>query len=179
MVLKLGGTPITRPFPVAVSGAGLVSVKFPSLKGYTKVNPWEYVNIAHQHVVIKLVASATYGNSGFNFDGYYNGQANFILPANWTVDWEFSNKAALPHSAGIVVSTKTPLQLQPFGFGVAATPNPLGGTGQGINRLVSFVADHAGSFTLACLVPGHVEAGMWDRFTISNTAKLPSIQTSR
>ncbi|HEY8284846.1 MAG TPA: PQQ-binding-like beta-propeller repeat protein [Chloroflexota bacterium] len=178
-VLKLGGTPITKPFPAAAAGSGLVSVKLPSLKGYTRLNPWMYVDTTHQHVVIVLVAGETGADSGFNFDGYYDGKANFIVPANWTVDLEFSNKAALPHSAGIVKSTKTPPQLQPFGFGVAVTPNALGGTGHGVTQLVSFVADHAGSYFVACLVPGHIQSGMWDHFTISNTAKLPSIQTTK
>jgi PQQ-dependent dehydrogenase (methanol/ethanol family) len=179
MVLKLGGTPITKPFPAAASGTGLVSVKLPSLKGYTRANPWMYVNAGQQHVVIKLVAGESSANNGFNFDGYYNGRANFIVPTNWTVDWEFSNKAALPHSAGIVVSTKTPLKPQPFGFGAAVTPNPLGGIGPGTTQLVSFVANPTGSYILACLVPGHVQSGMWDRFTISDTATMPSIQATK
>jgi glucose dehydrogenase len=178
-VLKLGGTPIVKPFPHAATGTGLAPVKLPSLKGFTRLNPWMYTDTAHQHVVIVVTAGATSADSGFNFDGYHNGEANFIVPENWTVDLEFSNKGGLPHSAAIVKSTKTPPQLEPFGFGVAATPNALGGTGHGVTQLVSFVADHPGSFILACLVPGHIQTGMWDHFTISGTAKLPSIQTTK
>jgi uncharacterized cupredoxin-like copper-binding protein len=33
-----------------------------------------------------------------------------------------------------------------------------------------------GKYYLACLVPGHITAGMWDHFTVSTTAKAPSLQ---
>jgi hypothetical protein len=33
----------------------------------------------------------------------------------------------------------------------------------------------AGKYYMVCLVPGHIQAGMWDYLTISHTAKMPSI----
>jgi hypothetical protein len=30
---------------------------------------------------------------------------------------------------------------------------------------------------MVCMVPGHIQAGMWDYLTISATATMPSIQT--
>ena len=37
----------------------------------------------------------------------------------------------------------------------------------------------AGKYYLVCLVPGHIQSGMWDYFTISTTAKKPSIQVTK
>ncbi|MDB5074358.1 MAG: Sulfocyanin (SoxE) domain, partial [Chloroflexi bacterium] len=43
-------------------------------------------------------------------------------------------------------------------------------------QFVSFAAVQPGNFFLACLVPGHIQAGMWDNFIVSATAKAPSLQ---
>ena len=45
-------------------------------------------------------------------------------------------------------------------------------------QLVGFTADHAGKFSLSCLVPGHLQSGMWDWFEISSTATTPSLSTT-
>ena len=178
VVLKLGGSAVTK-LPPAAAGSGLVPVKPPSLKGFKKLSNDLYVDQAHKHAVMMINAAATSANNGFNFNGYHNGNGTFTVPVNWTVDWEFRNKAALPHSAGIVTSTTVPLKLVPFGFGPVVTPNAIAGTGPGVTQILSFVASHSGSFILVCLVPGHVEAGMWDHFIVSATAKLPSIAATK
>ncbi len=56
------------------------------------------------------------------------------------------------------------------------TPNAPAGVHAGVTQYVGFGANQPGKYYLICAVPGHVAAGMWDYFTISTTAKLPSIQ---
>ena len=45
-----------------------------------------------------------------------------------------------------------------------------------VREFVSFAAVNPGTYFLACLVPGHIAAGMWDHFTVSTTARAPSLQ---
>jgi PQQ-dependent dehydrogenase (methanol/ethanol family) len=178
VVFKLGGGPIKK-LPAVTTGV-LVPLKteLPSLKGMTKINPWMYANPKTSHVVIIAQAAATPNNSGFNFDGYANGKATFTVPAGWFVDFEFSNKAALPHSLGIASSLTNLGNLPYFGYGPAESPNASAGTGPNVTQVVGIEAAPAGKYYLVCLVPGHVKTGMWDYFTISTTATMPSIQTS-
>lgn len=178
VVFKLNGATVHK-LPAVNSGM-IVPVALPSLKGFTKVNPYMYVDAKSQVVVIEVTAGATGANSGFNFDGYAKGAANFVVPLNWTVNLEFANKSAIPHSMAITSDIKVPPTVEPFGFGVAETSNPQSGIGAGApTQLVSLAADHAGKFYMACLVPGHIQSGMWDYFTISKTATMPSIQTTK
>jgi sulfocyanin len=136
-----------------------------------------YVGAKKQHVVIKMVAAATPNNSGFNFDGYAKGHATFVVPLGWNVEFEFSNKAALPHSLAIASNLGTPPKLPYFGIAHAETRNAMAGIGPGVTQVVGLSAVPAGKYYLVCMVPGHIQAGMWDYLTISATAKMPSMQT--
>src|SRR5205085_1692177 len=122
VVLKLGGSAVKK-LPTAAAGSGLVPIKPPSLKGFKKLSNDLYVDQAHKHAVMMINAAATSANSGFNFNGFHHGNGTFTVPVNWTVDWEFRNKASLPHSAAITTSTKVPLKLVSFGFAPVVTPN--------------------------------------------------------
>jgi len=176
MVFKLNGSPIKKA--PAVTNGSAVPVSLPSLKGYTQVNRFMWANAAAHHVVVQVIAAQTSANAGFNFDGYYNGAATFTVPAHWSVDLEFKNLAALPHSAAITAGHTVPAALVTFGFAPALTPNAAVGTVSKAWQLVGFTADHAGKFSLSCLVPGHLPSGMWDWFEISSTATMPSLSTT-
>jgi PQQ-dependent dehydrogenase (methanol/ethanol family) len=173
VVFKLNGSPIHK-IPGVNTGDVPTAVERPSTAGMTKINPYMYANPTIKHVVIMITAAATSTNNGFNFDGYANGKANFIVPAGWAVDWIFTNKSPIPHIA----------QLKPgspavgFGFATAGTANPTAGIPAGKEQYVSFNTILTGKYYLACLVPGHLQSGMWDNFTISTTATMPSIATS-
>jgi hypothetical protein len=185
VVFKLNGGPIhTVPAVVATSSvggfAGAEGVNITvTTKGLTQINPSMWISAARQEVVIKLVAAANAQNSGFNFNGYFKGQANFIVPAGWSVNWIFSNDAALPHSAALANSLKPGAALPIFGFAPAETPNAPAGTHSGTTQYAGFPANQPGKFYLICAVPGHVAAGMWDYLTISSTAKTPSLQVTQ
>jgi PQQ-dependent dehydrogenase (methanol/ethanol family) len=179
VVFKLGGAPVT-PQPIVNTGGVLVPMnqQLPSLHGMTQVNQWTYVNVAKRHVIFKLVAAATATNSGFNFDGYAKGQANFVVLVGWNVDFLFSNAGGFPHSAAIASNLKPPVNLPYFGFAPVSTPNPTVGIGPHITQVMSMNALPDGNFYIVCLVPGHIQTGMWDHFTISTTATMPAILTT-
>lgn len=175
-VFKLGGAPV-KPLPIVNTGGILVpmNTQLPSLKGLSQIGPWTYVDATKHHVIFKLVAAATAHNSGFNFDGYAKGEANFVVPVGWNVDFLFSNMAGFPHSAAIASNLKPPVNLPFFGFAQVATPNANIGIGPKVIQVMSLNALPSGSYYVVCLVPGHIQTGMWDRFTISKTATMPSI----
>jgi hypothetical protein len=45
--------------------------------------------------------------------------------------------------------------------------------------LSGFSSNAPGSYYLVCGVPGHLQAGMFDKLTVSATAKEPSIQVTK
>jgi hypothetical protein len=176
-VFKLGGRPIKAAPEVA---PGVVPKdKLPSLKGRIKINPWMYVTPHAQNVVIEMVAAATPNNSGFNFDGYAKGQANFVVPAGWGVTIVFSNRQSLPHSLAIASTLTPPVKVAVFGFGPEETGDAIAGIHPGLYQVLGLSPNpaNAGRYYVVCMVPGHIQSGMWDYFTISATAKMPSIQT--
>ncbi|MDB5076854.1 MAG: hypothetical protein JWO42_3033, partial [Chloroflexi bacterium] len=118
-------------------------------------------------------------NSGFNFDGYSRGKANFTVPVGWNVEFLFSNKQSLPHSLGVTSDLKTPPTEPFFGFLPVQTPNANVGVGPNSVQIAGLTASHSGRYHIVCLVPGHLQSGMWDNFTVSSTATMPSIQVSK
>lgn len=177
VVFKLHGAPIKKlPAVNNVHGmaiGGLTEVV--TTKGMTKLGDDVYVNTAQKKVVFEVTAAATAANSGFNFNGYAKGQANFVVPVGWLVNFIFKNNQALPHSLAVVNSLKVGPDLTPL----AETPNPTVGLSGVASQYTSFSAATPSKLYLVCLVPGHLAAGMWDNFTVSATATAPSIQVSK
>jgi hypothetical protein len=180
VVFKLGGAPVKR-LPQVFPGV-VPKDQLPSLKGLIRVNRWMYVKPHAHHVEIEMVATANANNSGFNFDGYAKGKANFIVPVGWGVEFIFSNLGTFPHSLAIASTLSVPIK-EPLlgGFGPLETGNAIGGIKAGVYQVAGFstlVAD-AGKYYLVCKVPGHIQSGMWDYVTISKTATMPSIQLTK
>ncbi|HEY2654323.1 MAG TPA: PQQ-binding-like beta-propeller repeat protein [Solirubrobacteraceae bacterium] len=185
VVFKLGGAPVHTFRPVNPLTSGLNAQALPNLADYKKVAPFVYVNSRAKKAVLQVVAADTSGNSGFNFDGYSKGQANFVVPAGWSIVLEFSNRSSTPHDVALTSSLKVPLvPVVPKGGNVpVAIPGPTTiarGLSAGAGTVVTGFASNApGRYYLVCGVPGHVQAGMWDHLTVSATAKQPSIQVGK
>jgi sulfocyanin len=185
VVFKLGGVRVHTFPPVNPLTSGLNNQELPNLADYKKVGPFVYVNAAAKKAVLQVVAAATSSNSGFNFDGFSKGQANFVVPAGWSITLEFSNKSSTPHDVALTASLKLPLTpVIPKGAAApVAIPGPATiarGLSAGSGTVVTGFASNApGRYFLVCGVPGHVQAGMWDHLTVSTAAKQPSIQVSK
>jgi len=174
VVFKLHGSPIKKLPVVSTAPTSSLNINI-NLKSLTKVNNFLYVDAKAKKAVFNVTAAASTSNNGFNFDGYAKGKANFIVPAGWLVDFIFKNNQALPHSAA-VVST---LQYGPHVTPLGATPNPVQGYSGTGTQYASFSTIEPSKLYLVCLVPGHIQAGMWDYFTVSSTAKAPTVTVSK
>ncbi|MBO0681966.1 MAG: hypothetical protein J2P45_02325, partial [Candidatus Dormibacteraeota bacterium] len=95
--------------------------------------------------------------TGFNFDGYRQGQMVVNVPQGWKVTVDCSNKTSVAHSCAIAAPNATTPA-----FPGASSPNPTAGLQPGDAATFTFTADQVGAYRIACLVPGHESGGMWD-----------------
>ena len=126
------------------------------------------------------VSGLTTAAGGWNFDGYANGNATLVIPVGTTVEMEYYNADAHPHSVGIVAGRPSAIPSAP---GDPAFPNAVSakyqaGMASGQLDLVRFTADKPGTYLMVCGVPGHAVSGMWIKVEVSRTAKTPAFRTS-
>jgi hypothetical protein len=135
----------------------------------SKPDPRRFLSVDARHHVVSLTLIAGYdsSNNGFNFDGYGRGELTVTVPLRWRVRVTCTNRGALRHSCAVV---RGPMTAAPV-FRGAETPQPILGLEHGSTATFSFVATQLGAFRLACLVPGHEEARMWDVLEIVRGGK--------
>jgi hypothetical protein len=127
------------------------------------------VDAARHRVTITLIASYDGENRGFNFDGY----SRFLMwtvPRGWTVRVVCTNRGPLRHSCAVVHGADS---ARPA-FRGATTPRPQTGLEAGHTARFTFRASKRGVYRIACLVPGHESARMWDVLKITRGGK-PSV----
>jgi PQQ-dependent dehydrogenase (methanol/ethanol family) len=176
VVFKLGGKAVHKLTP-ATPQLAVPKTDLLSLAHYKKVNPYLYYDAGAKHVVIKMIAGEK-KNAGFSFDGYYGGEANFVVPTGWTVTFEFSNVGGVAHSLEVTKTLKTPISAVANSLGIpqAAPADPTSGLKAGAGySVLTYQPSQASDDYLVCGVVGHLQAGMWDRLTVSNQAKVPSL----
>lgn len=137
---------------------------------------WLKINKSSRHVIFTVVAGYNSSNRGFNFDGYSKGKADFIVPRNWTVQFNFSNHGAAPHSLALATTHGNNPKLAKIGGKHVEIPNATQGISGGKTVHVTFAARTTGTYYLICAVPGHDTFGMWDYLTISKQAKVPTLK---
>jgi len=133
---------------------------------------WLSWNAASRTASLTLVAGYDGANNGFNFDGYGRGQLLVSVPLGWRVAVTCTNAGSMRHSCAIV---RGPMTAMPA-FAGATTPDPVLGLKHGQTARFTFTASRAGTYRIACLVPGHEEARMWDVLVVGGV-KRPTIQT--
>jgi FtsP/CotA-like multicopper oxidase with cupredoxin domain len=121
---------------------------------------------------LTLVAGYNGSNNGFNFDGYGRGKLLVRVPLGWRVTVTCRNGGSMRHSCAIVRGAMTAVPAFPG----ATTPNPALGLRTGQTARFAFTASRAGTYRIACLVPGHEEARMWDVLVVGGVTR-PSIST--
>ena len=157
-----GGAPATTPGPPSPSPTSAIDPAAPPLAFSA--------NVAARTVSFHLVAAHDQANSGFNFNGYGRGALAVSVPEGWRVSVTCENRGPLNHSCAIV---RGPGDSQPAIAG-AASPNPVSGQAPGTTTAFEFTAQGQGTYRIACLVPGHEQAGMWDTFTVGAASGQPS-----
>jgi hypothetical protein len=128
-------------------------------------NPAQFLRVdaKHRTAIVTLVAGYDGSNNGFNFDGYGRGELLVSVPRGWRVRITCTNHGALGHSCAVV---RGPMTVTPAFRGAATPILPTGAS-----TTFSFVASRTGSFRLACLVPGHEEARMYDVLVVTSGGK--------
>ena len=125
------------------------------------------VDRTHHAVTLTLVAAYDGANNGFNFDGYGRGELLLSVPLGWRVRIRCENRGPLRNSCAVVTGPETTTPA----FRGAAT----GELQAGAQASFSFRASRRGTYRLACLVPGHEEARMWD---VLDIGKTPHVEIS-
>lgn len=135
----------------------------------TEASPWVQTDAATRTVDLKVIANYNSNGAGFNFDGYSGGKMTVTVPLGYKIVTHFkvSAKSELAHSFVVVAGKgRFSLAKPELAFPGASTPDPTTGTSPGSGNTVTFVAEKAGTYRFACLVPGHFDAGMWDYLVV-------------
>lgn len=147
--------------------------------GALSMPEWMQVDTEAQTVTLTIVAGETDSNNHWNFNGYSAGNATVVVPEGYQVTINFENADPVnPHSLAVDARTggfpamfddATPA------FEGAASPGAASmtdSTGPGETATVSFTADTAGDYSIACWVPAHAATGMWIGFTVSGSGEV-------
>jgi Sulfocyanin (SoxE) domain len=132
-------------------------------------NPAQFLqaNTKARTAMVTLIAGYNSENGGFNFDGYGRGELTVSVPRGWRVRITCTNHGGMNHSCAVVHG---PMTATPA-FPGATIPNAVSGIPHGATATFSFLASRTGSYRLACLVPGHEDARMWDVLVVTNGGK--------
>jgi len=181
LIFGLGrGTSALRPAAKSVTG----SVSGSSQGHLDRARTWPPENAARAEPFLSYDASARvayieldaggHGAGGMSFDGAVKGARTFVVPLGWRVEVLLRNRDAAPHSARVVADVRpVPLDPGPAVFSGAESASAESGTLAGNEDVFVFRADQSGEFLLACAVPGHAAAGMFLRFTVSESSRIP------
>lgn len=144
-------------------------------QGELTMPDWITVDEANQTATLEIVAAETSDNmNGWNFNGYYDGNATVVVPEGYEITINFENQDQVnPHSVGIDeqvgdypanFSEVTPA----FEGAVSEGAAQMGTSTQpGQSETFTFTASEAGDYAMVCYVPAHGNQGMWIRFRVS------------
>jgi len=129
-------------------------------------------------VHFKLTAGLTGLNGALNFNGFRDGELTLVVPAGWPMVVDFANHdGMLPHSAQVILNMRPVpgAALDHAAIARAYTDKVAEGLPPQSKDQMRFTATPAGEYLFFCGVPGHGLAGMWIRFSVSDTAKEPAL----
>lgn len=143
--------------------------------GEATMPDWMTYDEGANEVTIELVAGSTSDNNAWNFNGYFGGEGEILVPSGADVTIEFSNEDQnMAHSVGVDeergnfpanFSNPTPV----FEGAMSSNPTSLTeSTLPGESETITFTAETAGEYSLVCYVPGHAAVGMYVPFTVTD-----------
>jgi Sulfocyanin (SoxE) domain len=162
----------------AVFGGGAGRDAAPSAAWAAAGPSWMHVDAAHKQVSFTVTASQGGANGTLNFNSYANGRMTVTVPTGWRVHIDFVNSGAgaLPHSLEVIRDGKIPPQgIEPPAIPNAETRDLIAGTPPLQQDIVDFTAQPFGRYLWFCGVPTHGTSGMWDRFVVSRSVRVPTV----
>lgn len=165
-----GGAPSGAEQAPAETGGGAGGLTMPDWIGYDE---------GTSSVTLDIVAGQTSDNNAWNFNGYFGGEGEIVVPVGAEVTINFSNEDQnMAHSIGVDdrlsgfpanFSNPTPV----FEGGMSSNPTSLtDATMPGQAETITFTASEAGEYSLVCYVPGHAAVGMYIHFTVSDAGEI-------
>ena len=150
-----------------------------------KINPsWMVVDSSNKLVTFTLT-SAYNGNYGsWNYNGFYNGSANLVVPQGWNVNLKFVNPDGnYRHSVAVIKMWDGDAPQEADDSLVAIARAYSLSPAQGClscKEDVKFKAKNRDDYTIGkysafCGVPGHGGSGMWLGFSVKDGIDAPFI----
>ena len=170
-----GGSEPADSSAEAPAAAPAAEAAAPAASGGALSTPdWMAVDEAAQTVTLDIVAGQSADNNYWNYNGFYGGTGEIVVPAGYTVTINFSNNdPGMAHSIGVDARTSgfPSMFTDPapaFEGAISANPTSLtDATMPGESETISFTASEAGEYSLVCYIPAHALTGMYVRFTVS------------
>jgi len=154
-----------------------------------KINPsWMVVDSSNKLVTFTLTSAYNGNNGSWNYNGFYNGSANLVVPQGWNVNLKFVNPDGnYRHSVAVIkmwdgdVPQEADEQLVAIARAYSLSPS------QGClscKEDVKFKAKNRDDYTIGkysafCGVPGHGGSGMWLGFSVIDGIDAPFIMFNK
>jgi hypothetical protein len=147
------------------------------LQAQTALPPWISVDSAGKSLTLSLRAQAGGPEGIATLNGYHHGNAQLVVPAGWTVHWQWVNADTGQNHSLVLMAEREKLPLQ---GGQPALDNALSravvkGIPPGQKDVTTFVADQPGWYWLLCGVPGHALRGEWIGLKVDARATGPGV----
>lgn len=169
---------LVAAFSIFAAGAG-------SLSAQELTTPdWMQVDDDAQTVTMQIVAGTTDENRSWNYNGYYDGNVDIVVPEGYEITIEFSNEdSSNPHSLGIGQPAEGmyPPDVDPTpvfeGAITRGATSKARATQSGASETITFTADTAGEYAMICYIQMHAAMGMWTHFTVSGDGESGIIES--
>ena len=154
-----------------------------------KINPsWMVVDSSNKLVTFTLTSAYNGNNGSWNYNGFYNGSANLVVPQGWNVNLKFVNPDGnYRHSVAVIkmwdgdVPQEADESLVAIARAYSLSPS------QGClscEEDVKFKAKNRDDYTIGkysafCGVPGHGGSGMWLGFSVIDGIDAPFVMFNK
>ena len=154
-----------------------------------KINPsWMVIDSSNKLVTFTLTSAYNGNNGSWNYNGFYNGSANLVVPQGWNVNLKFVNPDGnYRHSVAVIkmwdgdVPQEADESLVAIARAYSLSPS------QGClscEEDVKFKAKNRDDYTIGkysafCGVPGHGGSGMWLGFSVIDGIDTPFVMFNK
>ena len=154
-----------------------------------KINPsWMVVDSSKKLVTFTLTSAYNGNNGSWNYNGFYNGSANLVVPQGWNVNLKFVNPDGnYRHSVAVIKmwDGDAPQEADDSLVAIARaySLSPVQGC-LSCKEDVKFKAKNRDDYTIGkysafCGVPGHGGSGMWLGFSVIDGIGAPFVMFNK